>query len=65
MPNFPKRLKKIRKSKGLTQKELADKIGINKSYVSRYEKGEHLPSLVIFEWICQALEVSSKDLLGF
>lgn len=65
MPNFPKRLKKIRKSKGWTQKQLAEKSGINHFLINRYEKGVHSPSIITFEWLCKALEVSSKDLLGF
>ena len=65
MPNFPKRLKKIRKSKGWTQKQLAEKSGISNFLISRYEKGVHFPNIVTLEWLCKALEVSSKDLLGF
>jgi transcriptional regulator with XRE-family HTH domain len=65
MPNFPKRLKKIRKSKGWTQKQLAEKSGIAVYLICRYEKGIHYPNIIGFEWLCKALEVSSKDLLGF
>jgi len=34
-----KRIRKYRKRKGLTQKELAERIGVNHSYVSKWEKG--------------------------
>ena len=63
--SFSKRLRKIRKSKGLTQGQLAEKIGINQSLINRYKKGVHSPNIITFEWLCKALEVSSKDLLGF
>ena len=39
------RLKEIRKSKGLTQKQIADYLGFNPSVYSRYEAGEREPSI--------------------
>lgn len=65
LDNFSKRLRKIRKSKGLTQKQLAEKIGIELPIISWYETGKHSPRIEYLEWLCKALEVSSKDLLGF
>ena len=66
MPDgFPERLKRIRKSRGLTQSQLGEIIGIATCLVSEYERGVHLPRIDTLEWFCQALNVSSKDLLGF
>lgn len=36
-------LRKVRKSKGLTQEEVANAIGIQKQSLSLYEKGKHKP----------------------
>lgn len=62
---FGARLKKIRKQKGLPQWKLAEKIGISQQQLCRYETGEIIPTLTIFEWICIALGVSATELLGF
>lgn len=37
-----------RKASGMTQSELADKIGTNKSYISRVERGITIPSISTF-----------------
>ena len=50
------KIRKIRKSKGLTQKQLADKIGIDNKHLSRIEKGLHMPTYKILKNIAAALE---------
>ena len=41
-----------RKSAGMSQQELADKIGANKSYISRSERGLTIPSISTFyRWV--------------
>lgn len=62
---FGQRLRKIRKEKGLKQGELAQKVGIKQTLISRYEKGHNQPTLERIEWLCRALEVSATELLGF
>lgn len=61
---FGDKLKTLRKSKKLTQAELADKLEISKSSVTSYEQGRIYPSLEIFSKICETLDVSSDYLLG-
>ena len=39
------RLREVRKSKGLTQKEVAEALLISKDSLSRYERGEQDPRL--------------------
>ncbi|MBR3744123.1 MAG: helix-turn-helix transcriptional regulator [Bacteroidales bacterium] len=48
-------IRDIRKEAGVTQSELADKIGADKSYVSRVERGEIMPSVGTFYRIIAAL----------
>lgn len=43
-PFVPERLKEARISRGMTAKELAEKIGITSQAISQYERGENLPS---------------------
>ena len=40
MPEFKDRLKQMRQSAGLTQSELAEKLGVSRSTIFRYEKGD-------------------------
>ena len=44
---FAVNLKNLRIEKGLNQTELAEKLFINKSMISSYEKGTRMPSLDI------------------
>lgn len=47
-----------RKSEKMTQKELADKLGVNKSYISKIENGVVSPSVAVFYRIMNALGLS-------
>ena len=49
MPEFKDRLKQMRQSAGLTQSELAEKLGVSTSTVSMYEVGSRKPSFEILE----------------
>lgn len=50
-------IKEARKLKGITQAELARRVGTNQRVVSRYETGKQVPSLKRAEQIAQALSV--------
>ena len=65
MSVFAERLKSIRKSRGVSQKELADALGVSASTVSMYECGSREPSVPLIERICTALDVSPSELFGF
>ncbi len=62
--DFPDRLKKIRKSKGLSQSGLAKKTGLMPAAISHFETGERRPSLDNLIKLVDALSVSSDYLLG-
>ncbi len=47
-----------RKNARLTQEELAKRLGVNKSYISRIEKGVTVPSVATFYRIINALGLS-------
>ena len=59
-----KRISNERKSIGLTQAELSEKIGISEKYLSRIECGKQLPSVVIIAKICAVLCISTDKLLS-
>lgn len=62
---FGKRLKEIRKRKGLTQEQLAELIGMDTVNVSKLELGEHLPKKENIEKLCEALDIEPKELFDF
>jgi len=64
MPIFDKKLKELRKQKGISQDELADLVGVHKSHVSRYERGLALPSIEVAQKIANILEVSIDELVS-
>jgi len=47
----PKKIKKLRKALGLTQKEFACKLGVNISTLSRWETGKFKPHHVFVGWM--------------
>ncbi|WP_045122281.1 helix-turn-helix domain-containing protein [Pseudomonas fluorescens] len=54
-------LRKIRLSKGLTQAQVAERIGEGQSYVSKYENGEQRLDLLELEKICISMDVKLID----
>lgn len=58
------RLKIVRTDAGLSQKELAEKLGMPLRTYGSYERGERDISTAILLNICKALNVSSDYLLG-
>ena len=64
MPIFDKKLKELRKRKGISQDELADLIGVHKSHVSRYERGLASPSIEVAQKIAAVLDVSIDELVS-
>lgn len=52
------RIKELREKSGMTQTELAEKIGVSKSVISAYEKGIRNPSHKILESISDIFGVS-------
>ena len=55
---------KLRKEKGFTQKELAEKLNITDKAVSKWENGKSLPDILIIPNLCKELEITVNDLLN-
>ena len=53
-----------RKLKGLTQAQLAEKLGITDRAVSKWETGRSLPDSSIMLEVCELLEISVNELLS-
>ncbi len=61
---FGDRLRKARKDKGLTQKQLADLIGAKHNSISDWENNKNRPDPDTIEYICGALEIPVSRLFS-
>ena len=64
MVDFGIRVAKLRAAKGLSQAQLAERIGITKSMVSAYENSIRMPSYPVLIKIAGVFNVSVDYLLG-
>ncbi len=62
---FGERVRKLRKEKGMSQEQLADLAGIERSYMGTIERGERNPTLMKVYNIAKSLKVSAGQLLPF
>lgn len=58
------KIRKYRKAKGLSQEELAEKIGISVTHMSHIETGNTKLSLPVFIDLANVLEVQADDLIS-
>lgn len=58
MAFYADKLKQLRKEKGLTQRQLADEIGLGKSAIGMYESGKRTPEFETLEAICDFFNVN-------
>ncbi len=63
MSYFKSNLKQLRKSKGFTQSDFANKIGISRPIIGSYEEGRAEPKLATLQNISHFFKVSIDDLL--
>lgn len=61
---FAMNMRRIRKSKALTQEQVAERAELHPNYVSSVERGERNISLRNIEKIAIALEVEMSELMG-
>ena len=64
LSRFASNVRRLRAKKKLSQKALADKVGISVSYVSMLERGQRSPPLETVEKMAKALGVPPAALLG-
>lgn len=54
----------LRKQKGMTQKELAEKVGVSDKTISKWECGNSIPDITYLESLCNSLSISVNELLS-
>ena len=62
---FKDNLIELRKLNGMSQDELADRIGVSRQTVSKYETGESLPDIEKCKRIAEVFSVSMDDLINY
>ena len=63
--SFAKNLVELRKINNLSQEDLAEKIGVSRQTLSKYETGESLPDIEKCGMIANAFGVSLDDLISY
>lgn len=61
---FSESLRRFRKERGLTQRQVADAIGIREAVYQRYDQGKAVPSVVVVMKIADAFDVPLDYLTG-
>lgn len=61
---FGEFIAKLRKERGLTQKELAEKLFVSDKAVSKWERGQSLPDITMLNPLAEALGVTAAELLN-
>ncbi len=56
-------IKTLREKKGLTQAELADKLGVSSKAISKWETGKGFPDISLIEPLSKVLSVSVMELM--
>ena len=62
---FNKNLVQMRKLHGMTQENLAEKVGVSRQAVARWESGESLPDLEKSKLLAEVLNVSLDELANY
>ena len=62
---FKDNLSELRRMHGMSQEELADKIGVSRQTLSKYENGESLPDIEKCKQIADVFGVSIDDMLNY
>lgn len=60
---FGENLKNIRKSKNISQEYLAEKLGVSRQSVSKWETGENFPSMNNIMCLCEIFKCKINDLV--
>jgi len=61
---FGKRLRELRKRRGLSAEQLGDKIGVARTTVFGYEQGQRIPDMITIKKIAELFNVTVDYLVG-
>lgn len=58
---FSERLAQLRINKGVSARDMSLSIGQSASYINNIENGVNLPSMTVFFYICEYLDISPME----
>ena len=61
--NFGDNLKQLRKTKKVSQEELAEKLGVSRQSISKWETGENYPSMTNIMCLCDIFHCKINDIV--
>ena len=64
MGNIGNNIRRVRKEHGISQKELADKIGVSQSAVNQWEVGKRIPKVQTIFRLSKAIPCAPKELMS-
>lgn len=62
---FADRISALRAQKNVSAREMSLALGQNESYINRIENKKAFPSMQVFFYICEYLNISPKDFFDF
>ncbi len=62
--NFAESFRNARKSAGMTQEQVAEKLNVDRSSIAKYEAGVSTPNIKNLQKICEILDVTIEKLLS-
>jgi len=62
---FYKRLTQLRTAKGVSARDMSLSIGQSSGYINSIENKNNLPSMTVFFYICEYLNISPKNFFDF
>ena len=62
--SFAENFKNARKATGMTQEQLAEKLGVDRSSIAKYETGTSTPNIKNLPQICELLNININELLS-
>jgi transcriptional regulator with XRE-family HTH domain len=65
MKEIGKKIKEVRKTKGLSQEELAESAKVNLRTIQRIENNESEPRGKTLNLICEVLDINAEDILDY
>lgn len=65
LEKFGKKMQKTRQATGVTQEELAARLGLHRTYIGLIGRGERNPTIQTLYKIAKALKVQASNLLLF
>lgn len=61
---YNERIQWVRDCKNITQKEIAEYLGIKQQQYARYEKGVNIMPIIYLKPICEYLNISADFIIG-